>query len=99
MEVTGLAPDADPTEHMRVDQLEDPILNHTYELFNEAHRDLPVSNNRKTARRPAKAADGRLAAKLDAALTARARTPKCRTGTKLDLRATPIRSGSLCFGC
>jgi hypothetical protein len=44
--------------NMRVDQLEDRILNHTYELFNEAHRDLPVSNNRKTARRPAKAADG-----------------------------------------
>ena len=43
---------------MRVDQLEDRILNHTYELFNEAHRDFPVSNNRKTAHRPANAADG-----------------------------------------
>jgi hypothetical protein len=46
------------TEHMRVDQLEDPILNHAYELFNEARRDLPDGDNRKTARRPAKAADG-----------------------------------------
>jgi hypothetical protein len=46
------------TEHMRVGQLEDRILNHAYELLNEACRDLLVSNNRKTARRPAKAADG-----------------------------------------
>jgi hypothetical protein len=42
---------------MRVDQLEDRILNHAYELFNEARRNLLVSNNRKTARRLAKAAD------------------------------------------
>jgi hypothetical protein len=46
------------TEHMRVDQLEDRIVNHANELFNEVRRDLPVSNNRKTAHRPAKAADG-----------------------------------------
>jgi hypothetical protein len=45
------------TEQLRVDQLEDPILNHAYELFNEARRNLLVSNNRKTARRLAKAAD------------------------------------------
>ena len=46
---------------MRIDQLEDRILNHAYELYDEACRDLRVGKNLKAlagARRPVKAADG-----------------------------------------
>ena len=35
---------------MRIDQLEDRILSHAYELFDEACRDLRVSKNLKPAR-------------------------------------------------
>jgi hypothetical protein len=35
---------------MRIDQLEDRILNHAYELYDEACRDLRVGKNLKTLR-------------------------------------------------
>jgi hypothetical protein len=87
---------------MRIDQPEDRILEPRLQAI---ERSMPQLAGQQVSKDPAarsarlKQLTGQLAAKKNAALTTRARTPKCRTGTRSDLRATPIRSGSLWFGC
>jgi hypothetical protein len=85
---------------MRIDQLEGRILSHAYELYDEACRDLRVGKNLKTkdhadARRPTKAANGSACGEIRYSSHKVGKDTRCRTDTKLDLRAIPIRSGSL----